>query len=120
MGLHPVLVGCIPISSDALVREQKQVRLIACCCQDDTNTAILVPVFDSTDHIRSDVDFAPEDILTQSERVDRLWNKEVPTGSFVAVHSTVSTYFHQKQKSKAISFNLLAVQVLAIPLECDV
>ena len=80
----------------------------------------IVPIFDSTARIRSTEGFAAGDILTQTGRVDPLWNKEVPTGSFVAIHSTVTTYFHQKQKSKAISFNLSAVQLLALPLECDI
>ncbi|VDC01716.1 unnamed protein product [Peniophora sp. CBMAI 1063] len=78
-----------------------------------------IPVFDSRNHLYSTDTVDPEEVLTQRGRVDPLWNKEIPVGAFVAVHSTVNLYYHQKQKTKAVSFNLSAIQILALPLQQD-
>lgn len=78
-----------------------------------------VPVFDSSKHLSGNSKFKPEEVLTQRLRVDPLWHDEIPYGSFVAVHSTVTVYENKKIKSNSISFNLLAVQILALPLTSD-
>ena len=58
--------------------------------------------------------FSADDLLTQRAKVDPSYNRDVPQGSFVAVHSTVSVYTNQKaNKTKFLSFNLMAVQILA-------
>ena len=59
--------------------------------------------------------FVPEDVLTQRVRADPSWNAEIPQGSFVCVHSTVSVYNNKTQKAKVMSFNLSAVQIIAMP-----
>lgn len=79
-----------------------------------------VPVFNCTDHFKQGSDVATRsqavDIVTQRAKTDASYNGEIPQGSFVAVHSTVSFYTQRTgQKSKAVSFNLLAVQILALP-----
>lgn len=78
-----------------------------------------VPVFNADRHLSDDAPFQAEDILTQRARVDPSWNREIPIGSFVAVHSTVTIYVNQKAKLKSLSFNLAAVQILARPDEVD-
>ena len=83
----------------------------------------LVPVFNSTKHFRgNDAElrkekFVPEDVLTQRSRVDPSWNKEIPIGSLVAVHGTMTTYKSAKVTSKMVSFNLSAIQIIALPNE---
>lgn len=56
-----------------------------------------------------------EEVLTQRARVDPNYKNEIPQGSLVAVHSTVSVYNNVRLKAKFMSFNLLAVQILAVP-----
>ena len=51
--------------------------------------------------------------------MDPSWNREIPVGSFVAVHSTVAMYTNQRTKIKSLSFSLAAVQILARPNEVD-
>ena len=59
-----------------------------------------------------------EEVLTQRAKVDPLYNSEIPVGSLVAVHSTVSLYTSARaNKAKFLSLNLLAVQIVAIPDE---
>ena len=60
---------------------------------------------------------ALEDVLTQRDtsKVDPTYDREVPKGTFVVVHSTISVYNNSKAKNKAFSFNLCALQVLAVP-----
>lgn len=84
----------------------------------------IVPVFNSTAHFVVDPDAEgpskprskAEDVLTQRAKVDPSYTREIPQGSLVAVHSTASLYTSSRgQKSKFLSFNLLAVQILALP-----
>ncbi|KZV58961.1 hypothetical protein PENSPDRAFT_672689, partial [Peniophora sp. CONT] len=49
-----------------------------------------IPVFNADGHFSGNAPFKAEDILTQRSRVDPSWNREIPVGSFVAVHSTVT------------------------------
>ena len=84
-------------------------------CLADCST--VVPVFDSSKHLRGTEKFKPEDVLTQRWDVDPIWRGEIPTGAFVAVHSTVSTYNDKRTGGDAISFNLCAIQVLAPPTD---
>ena len=80
-----------------------------------------VPIFDCTKHfLRDDSSssqtFDPEEILTQRANVDPSFNREIPQGAFVAVHCTASLYNSAKaNKAKFLSFNLVAVQVIALP-----
>ncbi|KZV58970.1 hypothetical protein PENSPDRAFT_695580 [Peniophora sp. CONT] len=74
-----------------------------------------IPVFDSTRHLTGTEAFNPHEILTQRANVDPLWNREIPADSFVVVHGSATTFFSQRSKTKNISFNLSAVQLLALP-----
>ncbi|VDB96796.1 unnamed protein product [Peniophora sp. CBMAI 1063] len=79
-----------------------------------------VPVYDCAHHFRVDkkakpTRFVPEEVLTQRARVDKPWTKEVPLGSLVTVHSTVSVYNNKTLKAKVMSLNLSAVQIIAMP-----
>ncbi|KZV61104.1 hypothetical protein PENSPDRAFT_671233 [Peniophora sp. CONT] len=82
-----------------------------------------VPVFNSSANFmsmpeagRTEARLKPEEVLTQRARTDPYYNAEIPQGSFVAVHSTVSLYTSARgQKAKFMSFNLLAVQIVAFP-----
>ncbi|KZV61311.1 hypothetical protein PENSPDRAFT_671095 [Peniophora sp. CONT] len=80
-----------------------------------------VPVFNCSRHFRGDPktlrgqQFSSEEILTQRVHPNRLWNYEIPQGSFVCVHSTVSIYNNRVAKTKVMSFNLSAVNILALP-----
>lgn len=81
-------------------------------------------MFNSTAHFINDPN-APgsskpkpkvEDVLTQRGKVDPFYTREIPQGALVAVHSTASLYTSARgQKSKFLSFNLLAVQIIALP-----
>ena len=83
------------------------------------NLNALVPIFDCTKHLRGPIKktFKPEEILTQrtADKVDPMFDGEIPEGALVAVHSTVTVYKNTKANNKALSFNLCAVQVLAVP-----
>ena len=77
-----------------------------------------VPVFNSTAHflMENAADkLKAEEVITQRAKVDPTYNAEIPVGSLVAVHSTVSSWGKPPAK-KSASFNLLAVQILALPL----
>ena len=85
-------------------------------------TVSLVPVFNCTKHFRGDPKalrkepFSAHDILTQRKAKDPLWNAEIPHEAFVCVHSTVSVYANRATpKVKVMSFNLSAVQIIALP-----
>ena len=77
----------------------------------------IVPVFDCTKHLRGNISkrFSPEDVITQRAAVDPSWNRELPEGAFVCMHSTVTVYTNARTKAKSLSFNLLAVEILALP-----
>ena len=84
---------------------------------------LLVPVFNSAAHFKEDVvpsgRLTAEEVLTQRAKVDTLYNSEIPAGSLVAVHSTISLYSNLRaNKAKFLSFNLLAIQILAFPNGC--
>ena len=82
-----------------------------------------VPVYNSSAHFLIDPPeehalnrLNAEEVLTQRAKVDPTYNSEIPEGSLVAIHSTVSTYTAMRPpKVKTVSFNLLAVQILAFP-----
>lgn len=81
-----------------------------------------MPVFNSQVHfldeegpVRVMRRLRPEEVLTQRGRADPNYNSEIPQGSLVAVHSTVSVYMNTRLKVNFMSFNLLAAQILAIP-----
>lgn len=84
--------------------------------------SISVPVFNSTAHFLLTTDgnahlkLKVEDVLTQRKKADPFYTREIPQGSLVVVHSTASLYTSAKgQKAKFLSFNLLAVQIIAMP-----
>lgn len=80
-----------------------------------------VPVFNADGRLLEEASpFKADDTLTQRARVDPSWNREIPVGSFVAVHSTVTIYTNQRTKIKSLSFNLAAVQILARPNDVDI
>ena len=87
------------------------------CFFHDSNNSI-VPVFNSTANFREDCTpgtrLKAEDVLSQRAKADPSYNAEIPQGSLVAVHSTVSVYTGRGGK-KFISFNLLAAQIIALP-----
>ncbi|KZV64795.1 hypothetical protein PENSPDRAFT_668820 [Peniophora sp. CONT] len=73
-----------------------------------------VPIYNSTNHILADKRIiSAEVILTQRERP---WLGEIPLGTFVAVHGTVSLRKNGMNTSKYIIFNLKSVQILALSL----
>ena len=83
-----------------------------------------MPVFNCTDHFKfknEGTRLKPEEVLTQRAKVDPFYNSEIPVGALVAVHSTISTYnkVNRPNKSKWLSFNLIAVQLLALPNEAS-
>ena len=83
-------------------------------------TKCTVPVFNSAAHFKTDAPetgrLKAEEVVTQRAKVDPTYNSEIPEGSLVAIHSTVSTYTAMRPpKVKTVSFNLLAVQILAFP-----
>lgn len=84
-----------------------------------------MPIFNSTAHFLADMEeggpdkLSAEDVLTQRKRPDPFYNREIPAGSLVAVHSTVSLYTPKGQKVKAVSYNLLAVQIIALPNDIE-
>ena len=56
-----------------------------------------------------------EAILTQSGTPDPRYRKEIPQGAYVCVHSTATVFTSTTTSLKTLSFNLLAVQILALP-----
>ncbi|VDB96862.1 unnamed protein product [Peniophora sp. CBMAI 1063] len=79
-----------------------------------------IPVFNSTENfLKSNENermLTAKEVLTQTRKPDTRWNREIPQGSLVAVHSTVSLYTSNKgAKAKYISFNLLGAQIIAMP-----
>ena len=77
-------------------------------------------MFNSVAHFKMDAPdsgrLTAEEIITQRAKVDATYNAEIPVGSLVAIHSTVTTYVASRApKAKTVSFNLLAVQILAFP-----
>lgn len=60
-------------------------------------------------------------MLTQRSTVDPSWNQEIPAGSLVAVHTTISLYTSNRgpKNVKVVSFNLLAVQIIALPIDAE-
>lgn len=82
-----------------------------------------MPVFNSTAHFKTACPpgerLKAEDVLTQRMTADPSYNHEIPAGSLVAVHSTVSLYTNTRgpKNTKMVSFNLIAIQILAMPNE---
>lgn len=86
-------------------------------------TLFKVPVFNSSANFminpeagRTEARLKAEEVLAQRIRPDPYYNSEIPQGSLVAMHSTISLYTSVRgPKTKIMSFNLLAVQIIAVP-----
>ena len=74
-------------------------------------------MWDSTKHFRTPLqdEFSVNEILAQTLDNDPKWTKEIPEGSFVAIHTLPNAYTTRNGTYRNIGLNVIGVQILVIP-----